>query len=172
MKERLAAKEKEHFAKNGGGPGASGSREVADNEAGIPPRLEAARPGVDADDSEEEGDNSDDSDSSDSDDDDDDEAELLRELEKIRRERAEEKERLEKERQEEDEKNREEEAMTGNPLLDGAAPLKDFSVKRRWDDDVVFKNQSKGHAENPKKRFINDVLRSDFHRKFMGKYIK
>ena len=47
----------------------------------------------------------------------------------------------------------------------------EFSVKRRWDDDVIFKNQAKGVDEKPKKRFINDVLRSDFHRKFMSKYI-
>jgi protein CWC15 len=45
-------------------------------------------------------------------------------------------------------------------------------VRRRWDDDVVFKNCAKGQLEKPGGRFINDSLRSDFHRKFMEKYIK
>lgn len=41
----------------------------------------------------------------------------------------------------------------------------------RWDDDVVFKNQARGEKK-ARKRFINDVIRSDFHRRFLGKYIK
>ncbi|KAG0081979.1 hypothetical protein BGZ93_005004 [Podila epicladia] len=121
---------------------------------------------------------SDDSDDSDSDDDDDedDTAELLRELEKIKRERAEEKERQERLQREEEEKEREAQVAAGNPLLNmpdasSSAP-KDFSVKRRWDDDVVFKNQARGMDDKPKKRFINDTLRSDFHRKFMSKYVQ
>ncbi|KAI8922097.1 Pre-mRNA-splicing factor Cwf15/Cwc15 [Powellomyces hirtus] len=172
MKERLAEKERLHFAKS---QGKNGREVVAEDEPFERPKIEG-RPNIDADDSDSDNNDGDgggsESDSSSDDDDDDDEAELLRELEKIRRERAEEKERLEHERQEEDERNREAEALTGNPLLDANAPVRDFSVKRRWDDDVVFKNQSKGHDENPKKRFINDVLRSDFHRKFMGKYVR
>jgi hypothetical protein len=40
----------------------------------------------------------------------------------------------------------------------------------RWDDDVVFKNCAKG--EEKKSAFINDTLRSEFHKKFMEKYIK
>jgi protein CWC15 len=41
-------------------------------------------------------------------------------------------------------------------------------MKRRWDDDVVFKNQARGTDDkNKKKEFINDMLRSDFHKKFM-----
>ena len=41
-------------------------------------------------------------------------------------------------------------------------------MKRRWDDDVVFKNQARGTEDkNKKKEFINDMLRSDFHKKFM-----
>ncbi|KAL1918340.1 uncharacterized protein VTP21DRAFT_3000 [Calcarisporiella thermophila] len=112
-----------------------------------------------------------DDDDDDDDDDEDDTAELLRELEKIKRERAEEKERQERERQEEEERKREEEALTGNPLLNLSEP-KDFNIKRRWDDDVVFKNQARGVDNKPKKRFINDMLRSDFHRKFLSKYVK
>eukprot|EP00128_Syssomonas_multiformis_P007673 Colp12_sorted_trinity150504_noHs@28550 len=101
-------------------------------------------------------------------DEDDDEDELLKELEKIKRERAEEAER-EAQRQAEDEQQiRTEAALRGNPLLNQAD---DFSVKRRWDDDVVFKNCAKGIEERKEKRFINDTLRSDFHRRFMTKYI-
>jgi protein CWC15 len=44
-------------------------------------------------------------------------------------------------------------------------------VKRRWDDDVVFKNQARDEPQ-PKKRFINDAIRSDFHRNFLRKYIR
>lgn len=43
----------------------------------------------------------------------------------------------------------------------------------RWDDDVVFKNCAKGIDDQKKdKRFVNDTLRSEFHKKFMEKYIK
>jgi protein CWC15 len=100
-------------------------------------------------------------------DEEDDAVALQLELEKIRKERAEEKERQELEKLEADERIKQEEALTGNPLLN-----KDFSVKRRWDDDVIFKNQARGVDDKAKKRFINDTLRSDFHRKFMNKYVK
>ena len=46
-----------------------------------------------------------------------------------------------------------------------------FQVKRRWNDDVVFRNQTKDEPEQ-KKRFINDTIRSDFHRSLLKKYIK
>jgi protein CWC15 len=35
----------------------------------------------------------------------------------------------------------------------------------------VFRNQS-DETNKQSKRFINDTLRSDFHRRFMGRYIK
>ncbi|CAI7853479.1 unnamed protein product [Closterium sp. NIES-54] len=41
----------------------------------------------------------------------------------------------------------------------------------RWDDDVVFRNQAKDE-QKPTKRFINDTIRSDFHRRFLNKYMK
>ncbi|VDN17165.1 unnamed protein product [Gongylonema pulchrum] len=48
-----------------------------------------------------------------------------------------------------------------------------MQVKRRWDDDVVFKNCAKGIEERSKEQiFINDAIRSEFHKKFMEKYIK
>lgn len=73
----------------------------------------------------------------------DDEAELLAELERIKRERAEEAAR--KATQEAGLAEKEEQARmaTGNPLLQEklAASAANFALKRRWDDDVVFRNQ-------------------------------
>ncbi|KAI8902595.1 Pre-mRNA-splicing factor Cwf15/Cwc15 [Globomyces pollinis-pini] len=127
---------------------------------------------LDADDTDDDDGDLEDSDSDS--DDEDDTAELLRELEKIKHERLLEQQRLEREEKEAEEREKEEKAMTGNPLLNADA-MEDgtnFTVKRRWDEDVIFKNQSRGVPEVPKKRFINDMLRSDFHRKFMDKYVK
>ncbi len=121
----------------------------------------------DADDTDDDESSSSDS-SSEDDDDDDDTALLLMELEKIKKERALEKERQEQLDQEEQMRQMETEAMSANPLL---AP-QHIGVKRRWDDDVIFKHQAKGVDDKPQKRFINDIIRSDFHRKFMSKYIK
>lgn len=42
---------------------------------------------------------------------------------------------------------------------------------RRWNDDVVFKGQARTEPET-KKRFVNDTIRNDFHRRFLTKYIK
>lgn len=39
----------------------------------------------------------------------------------------------------------------GNPLLN----KQDFTMKRRWDDDVVFKNQARGTEDKKKKEFVN-----------------
>ncbi|XP_051530822.1 protein CWC15 homolog [Myxocyprinus asiaticus] len=122
----------------------------------------------------------DDEDDSDSgSDSDDDTAALLAELEKIKKERAEEQERKEREQKAEEERIRMENILSGNPLLNLAGQQQQtqtpntFIVKRRWDDDVVFKNCAKGVDESRKeKRFINDTLRSEFHKKFMEKYVK
>lgn len=35
----------------------------------------------------------------------------------------------------------------------------------RWDDDVVFKNQSRNEPKK-ERRFINDTIRNDFHRRY------
>ncbi|MGH0179900.1 UNVERIFIED_CONTAM: hypothetical protein FKN15_008874 [Acipenser sinensis] len=115
---------------------------------------------------------------------DDDTAALLAELDKIKKERAEEHERKEREQKAEEERIRMENILSGNPLLNLAGQQQPaqqqlvpaqtaFSVKRRWDDDVVFKNCAKGIDEAKReKRFVNDTLRSEFHKKFMEKYIK
>lgn len=102
--------------------------------------------------------------SSDDDEEEDETAVLMRELEKIKKERAEAKAKEERERAAEEEEQREIDVARGNPLLN----KNDFTMKRRWDDDVVFKNQARGTEDrNKKKEFINDMLRSDFHKKFM-----
>ncbi|CAG8630577.1 6357_t:CDS:2, partial [Dentiscutata heterogama] len=157
LKEELLKAEREHFEKIQGEQlreaGAAGENQYAETRR----RLLLETAALDKDDS---------------DDDSDDDISSVKQivkfgLEKIKKERAEEKERMELEKMESAERQRQEEAMNGNPLL-----RKDFSVKRRWDDDVIFKNQARGVDDKPKKRFINDTLRSDFHRKFMNKYVK
>lgn len=129
------------------------------------PRLEQApASNLDADDSIEEDDDSDDSDE-------DDTAELMAELNRIKKERAQEEAKREAERKLQEERIRMENILSGNPLLNSNKA--EFKVKRRWDDDVVFKNCAKGDLESSKERhFINDTLRSEFHKKFMEKYIK
>jgi protein CWC15 len=47
----------------------------------------------------------------------------------------------------------------------------DFTMKRRWDDDVVFRNQTRGEPK-AQKRYINDTIRNDFHRRFLERYVK
>jgi len=117
----------------------------------------------------------------DSDDDEDDTAELLRELEKIKRERAEEKERQEMEQTASQAAAREIEVATANPLLNLAAQLGQnspgvnttvpgtFAVKRRWDDDLIFKNQAMATRDKPQGQFVNDLLRTEFHKKIHAK---
>lgn len=52
-----------------------------------------------------------------------------------------------------EEDERERHIALGNPLLNKT----DFSAggKRRWDDDVVFKNQARGTEDKKKKEFVN-----------------
>ena len=99
----------------------------------------------------------------------DDEAELQRELEKIKRERE-----AERKRKAEDEAAAQAAntaLLHSNPLL--AAGTATFTTKRRWDDDVVFKNQSRTDVtEKVPKRFINDSIRNDFHKSFLKRYVR
>jgi protein CWC15 len=69
----------------------------------------------------------------------------------------------------EEEAKMEEAALIGNPLL--ASEGVSGKMKRRWNDDVVFRNQAKGEPE-VKKRFINDTVRNDFHKRFLNKFVK
>ena len=118
-----------------------------------------------------------DDDSEEDDDDEDEEAELLRELSKIKAERAAQRAAEEQAKAEKEAEQREFDIARGNPLLNpggGASSVQqDFGIKRRWDDDVVFKNQARGTEEKGKKReFVNDLLRSDFHKRFMTRYVR
>jgi protein CWC15 len=182
LRSELLAAEAAHFAKTGKGPKpvasipapASAKRELEapgdeaeeDPEAKRRRILEETRD-VDADSESDEEEGSDE-DSEDNDDDDDDQAELMRELAKIKNERAEQKAREDAEKAAEEQEQREESIALGNPLLNPKA----FNVKRRWDDDVVFKNQARGTEQKGNKEFVNDLLRSDFHKKFMSKYVR
>ena len=57
----------------------------------------------------------------------------------------------EAERAKEEQDARERDIALGNPLLN----KQDFTMKRRWDDDVVFKNQARGTEDKGKKEFVN-----------------
>lgn len=58
----------------------------------------------------------------------------------------------EAERLKEEQDARERNIALGNPLLN----KQDFNMKRRWDDDVVFKNQARGTEDKGKKKeFVN-----------------
>ncbi|KAJ5855510.1 uncharacterized protein N7529_009454 [Penicillium soppii] len=182
LRAELLKAEAAHFAKKNGAPaeqptieelapkrqleaapeGTDGGVQEEDPEAKRRRILEESRDiDADSDGSEE--------DSSDEDSDDEDEAaELMRELEKIKKERLAQKEKEERERAAEEEEQREVDIARGNPLLNS----QDFNMKRRWDDDVVFKNQARGTENRDGKEFVNDLLRSDFHKRFMGKYVR
>ncbi|VDO00791.1 unnamed protein product [Rodentolepis nana] len=109
--------------------------------------------------------------SSSDDDDDDDEEALLAELAKIKQERVEEAIKAAADRRAAEETIRMEKILKGNPLLNTESSA-EFKVKRRWDDDVVFKNCARGEVDHSKRGFVNDTLRSEFHKKFMKKYIQ
>ena len=94
----------------------------------------------------------------------------MRELERIKRERAEEAAKKAAEEAARTNKEKEKELMTGNPLL-GLGQEANFAIKRRWYDDVVFNNQAKSEPKQ-QKRFINDTIRSDFHKRFLNKYVR
>ncbi|KAJ2807671.1 complexed with cef1p [Coemansia guatemalensis] len=189
LRKELEEAERRHFEAKRLGHAPAGSEEQADSQEALESekaryiemaqRLDAEseesdEADGDSDSSEEQSDGESDSKAQDTDSDEESEDEtalLLRELEKIKRERAEERAREEQQALE----RRLMEEESGGPSLVGGNPLlgkRDFSVKRRWDDDVVFRNQARGDDGKPKKRFVNDMLRSDFHQKFMRKYMQ
>ena len=167
------------------GPGGALAKETGPSRATLFAPTHEDRD--DSDDDENDSDEDDDSVS-----DEDDTAALLLELDRIKKERVAESARREAETQEAEAIEKATELASGNPLLDlggvggsisggggggvsgrtGNDPeSSNFVVKRRWDDDVVFKNQTK-HEPKTAKRFVNDTIRSDFHRRFLNKYIK
>ena len=151
---------------NGDGGGVADEPEEEDYEAKKRRVIEETRD-IDAD-----SDSSSESSEESEDDEEDETAELMRELAKIKAERAEAAAKAAAEQAAKEQEQREKDIALGNPLLN-AEQGRDFGVKRRWDDDVVFKNQARGTEEKGKeKRFVNDLLRSDFHRRFMDKYVR
>jgi len=97
------------------------------------------------------------------DDDDDDPEELMAELNRIKQERLAEEERKEKEK-------REREGRVRLSYDDDTEST--FSVKRRWDEDVPFKNCARDAPDPKKTPYVNDTLRQEFHKRFMNKYIR
>lgn len=172
LREELEQRESRHFSSKDKGYGEDRDRRKSSQlllegskreiEDRIVPRS------ADADDIDVDAKSDDESEDDDDDNEEDDMEALMAELGQIRKERAEDKIRKERQEQEEELKIKEAELLKGNPLLNQPTS---FNVKRRWDDDVVFKNQARGEAKAPK-RFINDTIRNDFHRKFLHKYMK
>ncbi|PKI83016.1 hypothetical protein MVES1_002892 [Malassezia vespertilionis] len=124
-------------------------------------------------------DDAEDSENEESDEEDDTEM-LMRELEKIKQERREEQERRELHHAAQYELSREEEIARGNPLLNlesalhGAKPsTAPAPTEKRWDEDLIFRNQAAGAADLSvsKRGFVNDLTRTEFHKKFMSRYI-
>ncbi|KAF8633259.1 hypothetical protein AX17_004435 [Amanita inopinata Kibby_2008] len=152
---------------------------IEDEEANKRRKLLQQALELDKDDGESEDDEKDkmdeDESSEESEEDEDDTDELLRELERIKRQRAEEKARLEQEQSASDAAAREAEIATSNPLLNLATALGQspgglsttvpgtFAVKRRWDDDLIFKNQAM-NGKDRSGQFVNDLLRTEFHK--------
>lgn len=124
---------------------------------------------LDASDDDDDDDNDSDLDDSD---DEDEEAALQAELAKIRNERAAMKARADAEAVADEQAQMEEAALTGNPLLNSTASSSNGKLKRRWNDDVVFRNQARSEPDQNKKRFINDTVRNDFHKRFLNKFMK
>merc|ERR1712200_331239 len=57
--------------------------------------------------------------------------------------------------------------LSGNPLLKekySDTGKTDMKIKKRWDDDVVFKNCSRAEPDARESNFINDSLRNEFHK--------
>lgn len=101
---------------------------------------------------------------------DEEEKELMAELKRIKEERqreAEESRTAAANEQKERDAESINSAVRENPLLSGES----FEVQRRWDHDVVFRNQAR-EEKKVELRFINDTLRNDFHKKFIRKYVR
>lgn len=53
-----------------------------------------------------------------------------------------------------------------NPLLE-----RNSGIQRKWDDDVIFKNQAKPEQARKEQRFVNDIVHSDKHKGFLKKFV-
>jgi protein CWC15 len=136
------------------------------NDSDVECNSSSSESDLDASDNEQ---NDNDDTSSSDDDDQDEEAALQAELLKIRAEREAANKKAQAASNAQDEAKQEEAALLGNPLLVAATSLN--SKRRRWNDDIVFRNQAKGEPVL-KKRFINDTVRNDFHKRFLNKFMK
>ena len=118
---------------------------------------------------------------SDSDESDVEERALLAELEILRREKEQKRERETREGSFSNKKNNNcnEASLSDNPLLvvgesgstDNSDDSASFTMKRRWEDDTVFRKQATGERKVTQ-RLVNDTLRSDFHKNFMRRYVR
>merc|ERR1712137_1181648 len=137
--------------------------EDSDEEPTKKPKLLEIDYSLDADDSESDNNS------------DDDEDEIRRELAKIKAERAAAQAQQLQEDEEAKQVSEHEQALRQNPLLwqenNSGAVVADYSLEKKWYEDVVFKNQARDQPKH-QKRFINDTVRNDFHRKFLSKYVQ
>lgn len=110
---------------------------------------------------------------SDASEDDEEEAALLREYVKIKKEREDQQRKKEEEKAKQIEDQQNEELLTDHPLYNNKEEESEgiYSLGRKWYDETVFKNQARIQKKD-KKRFINDTVRSDFHRNFLNKFIQ
>lgn len=169
LKRKLLEEEQDHMHKIGLADDQLNNRKEGEEEESREEkrrRILEENKEIDADDS---NDSEDDDDSDEDDDEESDEDEtalLMKELQKIKQERAEEKAAEEAKQQLEQQEEREKEIAFSNPLLNPS----EFTVKKSWTEDTIFKHQALN--TDTKQGFINDTLRSDFHKKFMDRYIK
>ncbi|WFD29861.1 complexed with cef1p [Malassezia sp. CBS 17886] len=140
---------------------------------------DAVEQGADEDEDEDEDEEEEEDEDEDEEDEEDDTETLLRELEKIKQERRDEKAQQEALQMEAEQLTHEEEVARGNPLLNleqalhGAPRKSDAQMEKRWDEDLIFRNQAVGADNQLSKRgFVNDLTRTEFHKKFMSRYIK
>ncbi|KAI3632434.1 hypothetical protein MIR68_009540 [Amoeboaphelidium protococcarum] len=109
------------------------------------------------------------SDDDDEDDSEDDTEQLLLELEKIKQEKARQK------------AQQQQSSSSGTQNVQNGAP----NLKRRWNDDTVFRNQAPPRTSGQQQQSSfnnasrpaavvdsNDILKTDFHKKFMNRYFK
>lgn len=163
--EKIRAKYDDEDDDDGNDDGGGRWSDLDDDGGGGVNNLESDESDLDASDD-------DDSDLDDDSDDEDEEAALQAELAKIRQERAAAKAKEEAEAAAMEQAEMEEAALTGNPLLNSGGESSSGRLKRRWNDDVVFRNQAKTEPDQNKKRFINDTVRNDFHKRFLNKFIR
>lgn len=135
---------------------------LLDNESEICPTIINARKMAQLDADEDFSDaNFSESDFDDDDDEEDDSEELMAELNRIKQERL-----AEEEKREREQKEKEEQIRTS------VSSESSFSIKRRWDDDVPFKNCARDEPDPKRKLYVNDTLRQEFHKRFMDRYIR